>query len=291
MNAPRFDKISTVFAQQRQSRRQTLATPVATPEPDLPPPDAEHGPEMLFVQTYQSGTIAPVDGAEGRYTLTLEAGTGQTVYFSDRPDRLVGTNPTPQFMERLGFLPDNPPNAALVVETATGETDVAVVELFSPLYDPVSLGVTYEVEVLENWQDELGVGPHEAPTDLAAIAPSFGAAHLFIDGALDCPNGEVVCRAYGSLEILGTIPGSWFNNFCSHALWNGPSKHPAYCVPCGTPGSVLTGGKDNYGDIQNVWSYWGSVCNQRIPACNGNCRPSGWCEPDPFYNNVCPTYS
>ncbi len=48
---------------------------------------------MLFVQSFQSGSIAPVDGAEGRYTVTLEQGLGQTIYFSDRPERIVGTEP------------------------------------------------------------------------------------------------------------------------------------------------------------------------------------------------------
>ena len=37
--------------------------------------------------------------------------------------------------------------------------------------------------MLAEWEDALGVGFTEAPADLAALAPSFGAAHLFID---DC---------------------------------------------------------------------------------------------------------
>ena len=135
MDQKRFDRISEALAQRRLSRRRVIARPVATqdatPVPPADPPDGDHGPEMLFVQTYHSGTIASVDGANGRYTLTLEAGTGQTIYFSARPERLVGTNPTPQFLEGLGFSEDNPPNAALVVETAPGETDIAVVELLT----------------------------------------------------------------------------------------------------------------------------------------------------------------
>ena len=76
---------------------------------------------MLFIQSFQSGSVVPKDGAEGRYTLTLEQGLGHTIYFSDRPDRIVGAPRPPQFLEGLGFPDDNPPNAALVVETADGQ--------------------------------------------------------------------------------------------------------------------------------------------------------------------------
>src|SRR5215207_830875 len=221
----RFDRIAKLFAGRRLSRREALTTsgaglaaaslgalaaaglsPAATAQDATPPaPDAEpnagHGPTMLFVQTYQSGSIVPTDGIDGRYTLTLEQGHGQTIYFSDRPDRIVGATDTPRFLEGLGFPADNPPNAALVVETAPGETDVAVVELFNPLYDPVSRGVTYEIEVLGNWQASLELALSEVPTDLAALAPSFGAAHLFID---DCPDEEVYCYST-FLKTRGTF--------------------------------------------------------------------------------------
>ena len=157
MDANRFDRISKLFAGRRRSdqaspRPQGEATPAAM---DQPRGDAE----LLFVQTFRAGAVAPKEGTAGRFTLTLEGGHGQTVYFSDRPDRRVGTTPTDRFLNLLGFPDDNPPNAALVVETAPGETDVAVIELFAPIYDEATGGVTYEVEVLENWEAELGSSP------------------------------------------------------------------------------------------------------------------------------------
>ena len=39
---------------------------------------------------------------------------------------------------------------------------MAVVELFSPVYDTTTGGMTYKVEVLANWQGELEVGLQEA---------------------------------------------------------------------------------------------------------------------------------
>jgi hypothetical protein len=184
MDARRFDRISKLFAQRRAIAQEGTPTP---------PDQLDHAPELLFVQSFRAGAVAPKEGADGRYMLTLEAGSGQTVYFSERPDRVVGAHPTDQVLDRLGFPDDNPPNAALVFETAPGDTDVAVVELFSPVYDAATGGVTYEVAPLANWQTELEVGLQEAPADLVTVAPSFGAAHLFIDGLLDCPDGRIRC--------------------------------------------------------------------------------------------------
>jgi hypothetical protein len=170
MNANRFDTVTKLVANRRLSRRQALAqggaglaagamaaarltgdahaqgTPQATPVQEGQP----EPPEMLFIQAFQSGSVTPIEGTEGRYTLTLEQGLGYTVYFSDRPDRIVGASPTPQFLEGLGFPAENPPNAALVLETASGETAFAVLELFSPAYDEASHTATYEAAVLEN---------------------------------------------------------------------------------------------------------------------------------------------
>jgi hypothetical protein len=245
----------------------TIQPTNATPVPE---PEAEHGPEMLFVQTYQSGTITPVDGTDGRYTLALEAGTGQTVYFSDRPDRIVGATETPQFLESLGFSQENPPNAALVVETAPGESDVAVVELFDPSYDPISQSVSYEIQVLANWQNELELGFTEAPTDLATLAPSFGAAQLFID---DCPDGVLICyhpsvswdewrkdpRLRAPSEIVGRISNSDHDGFCYSWYWGG-------CLPC----------QPWYSDGNDAFYWWAAECQRRFPdKCQNVCEVWG----------------
>jgi hypothetical protein len=154
MDASRFDTVSKFFAHRRLSRREAMiksstalaATALAatglarTANAQEASPaaaeDADSGDvSFLFVQSFQAGSIAPKEGAEDRYTLTLESGAGQTIFFSDRPDRIVGAGPTAEVLDWLGFPADNPPNAALVVENGAGNTDVAVVELFSPVYD------------------------------------------------------------------------------------------------------------------------------------------------------------
>ena len=163
MDAQRFDRVTTAFAS-RFSRRNALkgsglglgvaalgaaglrhaavaqdapatpgGSPVAIDRTDhLGLPEGERT-YFMFVQTAQSGTWAEKAGEEGVYTLTLTGVPAQTVYFSDRPQRIVGTQSTTEFYDALGFTPENPPNAALVTQTDAGE-DVLVIELFNPVY-------------------------------------------------------------------------------------------------------------------------------------------------------------
>ena len=115
------------------------ATPAATPtlpaDPHPSADDARTHPEFLFVQSFDGGTWTPKAGADGVYTLTLTGAAAQTIYFSDRPERDTGLAPNQPFLDGLGFTPENPPNAAIVVQTESGEQDVLVVEFFTPVYD------------------------------------------------------------------------------------------------------------------------------------------------------------
>jgi hypothetical protein len=51
---------------------------------------------------------------------------------ADRRERIYGAAPTPTFLQGLGFMPDNPPNAALVMDASPDDTDVVVLELTAP---------------------------------------------------------------------------------------------------------------------------------------------------------------
>jgi hypothetical protein len=271
MQSTRFDQVSRLFANRRLTRSQAQAqrvvqapaTPMATPVPGT-----EHGPEMLFIQSFQSGSITPKQGEEGRYTVTLEHGLGQTVFFSDRPERVVGASLTTRFLQGLGFSDSNPPNAALVVETAPGETDIAVVELFNPVYDEATHTATYDVAVLKDWEDSTELGFTEAPTDLSDLGPSFGAAHLFID---DCRNDEMVCMIHdspdGDWRSVGTIPYTAHDGFCY-------SWRHAGCFPC-DPWFPPNG--DGPDAVEAAYWYWSSRCQEFYPGCGGGCRVEGLC--------------
>jgi len=214
MDTIRFDTIGTFFARRRLARQKgavqagaslvarasLVSAPGAAQEATPDSPASAERAATLFVQSFASGTIAPKEGAGGTYTLTLEHGWGQTIYVSDRPERIVGAAPTPQFLEGLGFSRNNPPNAALVVDRDRGGVEMAVVELFNPAYDDATHTATYDVAVLEDDAGEVGLRFQEAPGALTALSPAFGAAHLFID---DCPDASISCHRNEDQRYLG----------------------------------------------------------------------------------------
>ncbi len=206
MNPNLFAQITRRFSDARLTRR-TAAVSTSLAAQDATPqvaylPATEKPPTQLFVQSFQSGRIAPSASKFGTHTVTLAQGMGQTIVFTDRPSREVFTAPTPAFLDGLGFDADNPPNAAIVIDAGDGTTDIAVVELFNPTYDEVTHTATYDIAVLANWQNDLELGFQQEPADLANVAAEFGATHLFIDG---CPEVTMACKKGGTL--VGLISG------------------------------------------------------------------------------------
>ena len=189
MDATRFDRL-TRFLASRRSRRAALATGGVglairalrrnDARAQEATPVAEAQIEVLYVQVATSGSFRPQPGAGGvTHELTLEGVTPHTVWFSDRPDRLAGTVRTADFVAEPVFDVADPPNAALVAETAEGEA-IIVVELTAPRYDATAGTAVYGASVLD---EEPGGGL----TALAgrrterAIPESFGPASLFVD--------------------------------------------------------------------------------------------------------------
>lgn len=260
MDASRFDTVSRLFAQRRLSRREALSRAgvavaggaalaaglgsaeagSALAQEATPPSGDADKIQFLFVQSFQSGSIAPKEGADGRFTLSLQQGLGSTIYFSDRPARIAGAAPTDKFLAGLGFLEDNPPNAALVISSPDGTTDIAVLELFNPVFDPASPGVTYEVAALAEWEISLEMGFSEQPADLSSFDGEFGSSHLLID---DCPDWDLWCVNYDEQEgaKLPGVYGSCFN-------WSDLA-----CRMCSSK------------------SYYQSLCSQHFPdICSGS---------------------
>jgi hypothetical protein len=149
---------------------------------------AEEKPvRFMFVQTAQSGTLIPVAGEDNLYALTLMGISPQTVAFSDRPERIVVQAPMQKFLDGLCFSPQNGPNAALEILGAAENEDVAVVELFDPVYDAANQTLKYNLSLLE--QPNLSYALFNERAD-KALPETFGPAALFID---DCKDSNVVC--------------------------------------------------------------------------------------------------
>jgi hypothetical protein len=261
VDARRFDAIIRLFADRKLSRRSAIrrggaglaaagltaagvrAAGAAGATPPAGGVKGETAPAFVFVQSFQSGTFTPKDGSAGTFTLTLDHGLGQTVYFSDRPERVFGAAPTAAFLKGLPFGPDNPPNAALVLEAGPDDTDVVVLELTAPKYDEATHTATYEAKILTDYE-KLGVTFQEAPETAQTLHERFGAASLFID---DCPD---IATCYGppALFPIGPVPGGPYGR-----CWNWNDFH---CDAC-------SGQPDDY---------YNDLCNNAYPACNNQCQ-------------------
>ena len=128
--------------------------------PTAPTTESTTELEEMFVHTARTVTS---DGT----TLTLHGLTPSTLYFSDRPERVVGHMTTAQFVQMWTEGPnsfqEDPPNAVLsCVDTGSDVPNDAVVVLRDPVAGPDS--ISYSIEVLDG----------EVPAESGAVS-------LFID--------------------------------------------------------------------------------------------------------------
>ena len=95
------------------------ATPAAVPEAS---PVAAAEVALLFVQTGGATTLTP--GTGDIHTLTITGVTAQTLYFSDRPNRIAGAMPTARLIDQWAAnFADSPPNATLIGHPEAGGED------------------------------------------------------------------------------------------------------------------------------------------------------------------------
>jgi hypothetical protein len=120
-------------------------------------------PQFLAIQHAQSGTIADINSTS--YTLQLNDLADKTILFSDRPNRIVATETTQNFVGNWTSGKDSfqldPPNAAIVALTDDQEDDVFVIELFNPIYDKDENAIRYDFSVLGN-----ATSSHDLPANL-----------------------------------------------------------------------------------------------------------------------------
>jgi len=148
-------------------------------------PEATSEIEVLYVQSFSSGEIA--DSGDGSFALSLAGGTGQTVYFTDHPERLAGALATESFLDERAFDVANPPNAALVAERA-GEQTIVVVELLDPALETSTMTVTYRAQPVTGDLSDAMTSFQEMASDVP-VGP-LGPVSVFID--------DLACRSKGA---------------------------------------------------------------------------------------------
>lgn len=150
-----------------------------TKDQDAKKNDQEETMSVLYVQTADAVTLK-------NNKLTMGGIAGATIFFSDRPQRVVGHVPTKIFLddwsEGNDSFKDIPPNATISVLEGEKLEEI-VVELSNPMLKGDTL--TYDVRVLEGSKSAKGK-----------------ACSLFIDDVV-VVNQVVVAPAYGVLSYRG----------------------------------------------------------------------------------------
>ncbi|MGD1834715.1 MAG: hypothetical protein ACPKQO_03245, partial [Nitrososphaeraceae archaeon] len=117
------------------------------------------------------------------YSLELKGVSDNTISFYDRPDRIVETESTSNFIgnwtatnwsERISNFATSAPNIVLIVDEPEGQQEITIIELFNPVYDVDKESLKYEV----------------TPDNATSIdLPSeFGKSTLIIDCPPGCPS-------------------------------------------------------------------------------------------------------
>jgi hypothetical protein len=101
------------------------------------------GPTYLYVQDAPTGSVV------GDRLILLNPDP-QTIYFSDRPDRITGRMTNAEFVSQWDDGPnsfaEDPPNGS-VVFVNNGQENVVVLELFDPVLTPTQL--SYRIRILQ----------------------------------------------------------------------------------------------------------------------------------------------
>ena len=141
------------------------------------------GAKFLFIQGAQSGSVSEVNATTS--TLELSDVSDKTILFSDRPDRIVASANTTDFIGNWSIGTNNfavdPPNAVLILDDEVEQRqDLAVIELFNPEYDPEANTLKYDITA-EN---------ATTTTTSINLPGEFGQSTLVIDD--DGDNGHYV---------------------------------------------------------------------------------------------------
>jgi len=263
MESHHFDRL-TVSLSMRFSRRRALTAGVAglvaaglarggpAVAQDATPTASTSTPTTVYIQLADGGSWVPKPDADDVYLLTLIDPGEQTLSFTLAPDRYVTTIPTEDLLETLGFTPDNPPNAAIEVVTASGERDVLVVQLMDPVYTVAADGnlgalLIYEARVLDAYR---GTGLQEwtPEVDDDQLPTEFERVSLFIDNGCWGFTGCFLVEDGVRGARIGAVPSSTNLMRC-------PGFEPGTCVPCSG----------------NSTETFHARCNSYYSECNNRC--------------------
>jgi hypothetical protein len=138
------------------------------------------GAKFLFIQSAQSGSVSEVNATT--FTLELRDVSDKTIMFSDRPDRIVSSVNTTNFIGNWSTGPNSfaadPPNAVLILDDEEQREELAVIELFNPEYDSAANTLRYDITA----ENATATTAATTTTTTSIDLPSeFGQSTLVID--------------------------------------------------------------------------------------------------------------
>lgn len=122
--------------------------------------------DVMFIQMADNGSVTPIADRPGYYLLTLNGVKPYIGYFSDRPARVSGLYPTPQFADKWqdskgkDSFNKMPPNAALSALRNDWFSKKIVglpLQLTEPHYDASKQTMTYTVQLLPGVSTKLPI--------------------------------------------------------------------------------------------------------------------------------------
>jgi hypothetical protein len=141
----------SVFAQLEEEEGGVVAEAEENATANATPTDNNNmtGVTFLFIQHAQSGSVSEVNATTS--TLELSDVSDKTIMFSDRPDRIVTSQSTSDFVGNWTMGEDSfaadPPNAVLILDDDEVEQrqDLAIIELYNPEYDSEANTLRYDI--------------------------------------------------------------------------------------------------------------------------------------------------
>lgn len=170
----------------------------------LGPAAAAHAAEteatsVLFALDADEGSLVPVKGKKGTFTLTLRKVNARALAFDDRPGRNVGTIRVQKLIDELFVSGQAPPNAAVNAEV-DGDQALMGVQLNSPRYSARTRTLRFRARQLVQ---EPGAAP-DSRVD-TVLPRRFGHTALFIDNCCGAASTGATVFNTSTLDMVVQI--------------------------------------------------------------------------------------
>jgi hypothetical protein len=194
-------------------------------------------PQKLFALDADQGVLTPLTGKQGMYRLVLEDVSARANYFTDRPEREVGTVPVRPMLRRL-FAEGSPPPNAAVNASAPGRGQLLMgIEIDAWRYDAGHRKLALRVRHLPQGGRTIGHVREDV-----VLPRSFSDVSMFID---DCCSVVAPATVFNpgpttfalsinngpQVQVPNASRETWLPGSAPISFNNSPEKQPGVLSP------------------------------------------------------------